>query len=324
MGKLRGAKKLEFLRRMARGRAKARRASGTPRKAPGRRAARRTTTRSKGYSGTIYKSRKHPGVVRFRVRRNPLQALIANPESAALVPYGYDFAPKRRVKKRRSKKGASSMAKRRRRSGKRRTRRAAPRRRAAARRRVYRRRPRHRRRPRAIARLGAGRTRTIYVNPSGRRRHRRIRRRRNPGFGGLLRMAFVPYATGLATAAASAMLDSGLAQWPIVTHLVKVTGAVGIAAFFGRKHPLVASAAIGALGASQGYPLVTKLAGGMFAHTPAQAVKGLGEMSDSYPEMGALLQGGLGALLSGPSDVPVTASNYQTALMNMGDDDDDS
>lgn len=136
-------------------------------------------------------------------------------------------------------------------------------------------------------------------------------------------MAFVPYATGVATSALCAMIDSGLAAMPVVSQLVKVGGAVGIAAFFGRRHPLVSAAAIGALGASQGYPLVTKLAGGMFAHTPAQAVKGLGEMSDTYPEMGALLQGGLGALLQGPSDVPLSASNYETALMNMSGDDED-
>lgn len=137
-------------------------------------------------------------------------------------------------------------------------------------------------------------------------------------------MAFVPYATGIATSAVSAMMDSGLAKWPVIAQLAKVGGAVAVAAFFGRRHPLAASAAIGALGASQGYPLVTKLAGGMFAHTPAQAVKGLGEMSDTYPEMGALLQGGLGALLEGPSDVPVATADYQTALNNMADDDDDS
>lgn len=142
--------------------------------------------------------------------------------------------------------------------------------------------------------------------------------------GGILRMALVPYATGVATSAAMAMLDSGLAASPMIGNIVKAGGAVAIAAFFGRRHPLAASAAIGAIGASQGYPLVTKLAGGMFAHTPAQAVKGLGEMSDTYPEMGALLQGGLGALLQGPTDVPMTSTNYQTALQNMADDDDDS
>ena len=83
------------------------------------------------------------------------------------------------------------------------------------------------------------------------------------------------------------------------------------------------AAAIGALGASQGYPLVTKLAGGIVGRTPAEAVKGLAEMSESYPEIGALLQGGVSALLNGPSDVPEATMNYETALMNMADDDDE-
>jgi hypothetical protein len=134
----------------------------------------------------------------------------------------------------------------------------------------------------------------------------------------------VPYAAGIVTSAASAMLDTGLAKWPVVRQLVKVGGVVGIAMFLGRKYPQASAAAIGALGASQGYPLVTKLAGGLVARTPAEAVKGLGEMTETYPEMGALLQGGLGALLQGPSDVPEVAMNYETALMNMADDDDDA
>lgn len=231
MAKLRGAARVAFLRRMARGRAKARRSSGVARaRTTGKRRTARRAVRSKGYSGTIYRSRKHAGVVRFRVRRNPLQALIANP--GELVPYGYKFPARKR-----RKKGATSMAKRRkRRSGRRRVRRASPRRR------TYRRRPVHRRRARrraharrsGVARVRRG-TRVIYINPRGRRRRgHRVRRRRNPGFGGLLRMAFVPYATGVVTSAAMAMLDSGLAQWPMVGNIVKAGGALGIAAFFGR------------------------------------------------------------------------------------------
>ena len=167
--------------------------------------------------------------------------------------------------------------------------------------------------------------RTLYLNPG----RRRIRRRRNPGgFGGLLKMAFIPYATGVVTAGVAAMLDTGLARWPVVRQVVKVAGVLGIASFLGRRHPLVAAASIGAIGASQGYPLITRLAGGMVARTPAEAVTGLGEMTGSYPEIGALLQGGLGALLQGmegPSDVDDVARNYVEALSNMsgGDDDED-
>lgn len=140
----------------------------------------------------------------------------------------------------------------------------------------------------------------------------------------MLKRAFVPYAAGVVTAGAAAMLDAGLAKWPVVRQVAKIGGVLGIAAFFGRRYPNASAAAIGALGASQGYPLVTKLAGGLVARTPAEAVKGLGEMSESYPEMGALLQGGLGALLQGVPDVETGVANYATALTNMADDDDDS
>lgn len=215
------------------------------------------------------------------------------------------------------------MAKRKKRkSTKRRARRAAP----AAVKTTKRRRTSRRRRGSGggfgVARVRRG-TRVIYINPSKKRRGRRVRRK-NPGFGGTLRRAFVPYAAGIVTSAASAMLDTGLAKFPVVRQLVKVGGALGIAMFLSRRYPQASAAAIGALGASQGYPLVTKLAGGLVARTPAEAVKGLGEMTETYPEMGALLQGGIGALLQGgPSDVPEVAMNYETALMNMASEDDD-
>ena len=325
MAKLRGKAKAAFLRRMAKGRAKARRSSGVKTRRSSTKVKRRKPARRRGgFAGSIYASRKRPGVVRFRIRRNPLQALIANPDWVPAL-YGADSAARKR-RPSRHKKGASTMAKRkRRRSTKRRARRAA----APKSRRVYRRRPRttHRRRRRrgggsGFAHVRRG-TRVIYINPR-RRRHGRRRRRHNPGFGGILKRAFVPYAAGIITSAATAMLDTGLAKMPVVRQLVKVGGVVAIAAFLGRKHPQASAAAIGALGASQGYPLVTKLAGGLVARTPAEAVKGLGEMTATYPEMGALLQGGLGALLQGPTDVPDVAANYETALMNMADDDDDS
>lgn len=298
MAKLRGAKKAAFLRRMARGRAKAKRGT-TP-----RRRARRVTT---------------SGVRRMRFRRrNPLQALIANPSWVPAIYGGDSAARKVRRRRKKARKGTSNMAKKRRRAGKRRARRAAPRRR-----RVYRRRPVTRRRRRRGARAAGRRVRrlqrgVIYVNGRGRRRGRRVRRRRNPGFGGIIRRAFVPYAAGMLTAGVAAMLDTGLAKYPVGRQLAKV-GAVVAIAYFGRRHPNASAAAIGALGASQGYPLVTKLAGGLVARTPAEAVKGMGEMAETYPEMGALLAGGVGALLNGPSDVPEVVSNYETALSNMSD-----
>ncbi len=307
MAKLRGAAKAAFLRRMALGRKRHRK---------GRRSVFGTVQGMPLY----YKKRQRRRYVGRR--RNPMSALIANPD---WVPANYgglsDFD--RKLKRRKK-----AMAKRRRR----RTRRAAPRRRRVYRRRASprrrrkyarraapRRRYRRRGRGRRIATIHAGnrRTRTIYINPRRRRRYRR-----NPGgMVGIVKSAFVPYAVGFVTSLGSAVLDASLGKYPVVSQLVKIGGVVGIAAFVGRKHPRAAAAAIGSLAAAQGYPLGLKLAGGMVAATPAAAVKGLGEMSKVHPEMGVLLQGGLGALLNGPDNVDAMNANYQTALHNMADDD---
>lgn len=139
--------------------------------------------------------------------------------------------------------------------------------------------------------------------------------------GGLLKRTFIPYAVGFITSGLTAVVDTGLASYPMAKNLVKVLGAVAVAATVGRRHPVAATAAISAIAASQGYTLGTKLAGGMFAQSPAQAVQGLGEMARSYPELGALLNGGVGALLNGPPDVDDAVVNYSTALANMADDD---
>ncbi len=139
--------------------------------------------------------------------------------------------------------------------------------------------------------------------------------------GGLARRVFVPYAAGFITSVATAVLDASLSNYPMVRQLSKVGGAVAIA-IFGRRHPIASAAAIGALAGSQGTVLGTRLAGGMHATTPAEAVKGLAEMQQTYPELGALLTGGVGALLNGPEDVDQAAVNYATALNNMADQDD--
>lgn len=138
--------------------------------------------------------------------------------------------------------------------------------------------------------------------------------------GGLLKRTFVPYAVGFVTSGAMAMVDTGLANYPAVKQIAKVGLAIGVAAFVGRRHPVAATAAISAIAASQGYAFGTRLAGGMIAQSPAQAVKGLGEMSVSYPELGALLNGGVGALLNGVPDVDDAVRDYATALNNMADD----
>lgn len=264
----------------------------------------------------VLHGRKATGTVRIkfrrRARRNPT-ALIANPSFGYSRAYSRGFAAA--FGKKRSKK--------RRRTGKRRYHTMAKRKR---RRKSHARRPIRRRR-RAIHRIRPSRrTRTIFVNPRHRRRRRRRRvhhrrHRRNPGFGrgGLLMRAFTPFAVGFVASMGAAVLDSALSGYPKVRQLVKVGGAVAIA-FVGRKYPVASTAAIAALAASSGYPLGTRLAGGMVAHNPTEAVKGLGGMAGVYPEIGALLNGGVGALLSGVPDEGTAVMNYQTALGAADDD----
>ena len=142
--------------------------------------------------------------------------------------------------------------------------------------------------------------------------------------GGILRRVFTPYAAGFITAAACTALDTKLASTkPIIRTLAKLGGAVAIA-MFGRRYPVASVAAIAAIGASQGSAMAAKALGGMpAATTPKAAMEGLAEMSETYPEMGALLQGGVGALLTGMGDAPnldANVANYMTAVNNMADD----
>lgn len=115
----------------------------------------------------------------------------------------------------------------------------------------------------------------------------------------LLKSTFTSFAAGFAAAGVAAVIDKQFSGKPMIARIGKVVAAFAIAKF-GARHPRASSAAIGALGASEGYSLVTRMLGGAAAaHTPDQAVKGLADMSESYPEMGALLNGGMGALLEG-------------------------
>lgn len=144
------------------------------------------------------------------------------------------------------------------------------------------------------------------------------------GGGSLLKRVLVPYAAGFLASGVVAVLDTALAKWPVAKQLVKVGAAFAIA-IGGRRYPRASTAAIAALAATSGYGLGTKLAGGFIAQSPAQAVKGLGDMSRTYPEMGALLTGGVGALLNGmgdPSNPDTVVANYASALDNMASDDD--
>lgn len=166
----------------------------------------------------------------------------------------------------------------------------------------------------------------IYINPRKRRGKGRRRHRRNPG-GVNVKHTFKLLIAGFAAGGLAAFIDkmlSGKSQ--IAANLAKV-GAAVIVAVVGKRYPSASAAAVGALSGSVGYAMVTRMGGGIVAHSPAGAVKGLAEMSDDYPEMGALLQGGLGALLEGDDDfgdLPGTVDNYETALQNMADGDDDN
>lgn len=170
-------------------------------------------------------------------------------------------------------------------------------------------------------------TRRLYAyNP--RRRRRSYRRnpgrrsyRRNPGLFASLKHAFTPYAAGFVMSMITSVTDTALAKMPAVKGLSKVGLAILTAMFLGRRYPNAAAGAIGALAASTGYEMGTKLAGGFIARTPEEAQNGLAAMYDDYPvEVGALLQG-LG-VLTGVDPVEPAVAAYESALTAMGDDDD--
>lgn len=137
-----------------------------------------------------------------------------------------------------------------------------------------------------------------------------------------LKPVFVAYATGFVTSGVVAVFDTMLADKPVLRNFVKVGASFAIG-FFGRRHPVAATAAIASIAATQGYSQGTKLAGGFIARNPAEAKKGLGEMADTYPELGALLaDGGVAALLNGPESLDTAVNQYREAVSNMAGDDD--
>lgn len=197
------------------------------------------------------------------------------------------------------------------------------------------------RRARRVRMRGARRsTIVVYRNPRrrsrrrrgrvGASRRRRVSRRRNPSFGGsILKRTFTAFAAGFVTSGLAAVLDTQLSSYPMGKRIAKLAACFGIA-HFGRKHPSASAAAIGALAASEGYSMGMRLGGGMgAAATPKEAVKGMSEMAETYPEMGALLNGGVGALLNGVPNVDESVVDYESALSNRAgslsyaDDDDE-
>lgn len=138
-----------------------------------------------------------------------------------------------------------------------------------------------------------------------------------------IKAAFTPLIAGALTGMACAALDASLSKYPTGKKLAKVGAAVTIA-MFGRRYPRAACAAIGALAATEGYNIGSQLVGGMKAiQKPAEVPKALSTMGETYPEIGALLEGGIGALLEGVPNETTSVANYATSLSNMAGDDDD-
>lgn len=319
MAKLKGKAKADFLKRMAKGRNKARRASGKTIKVT-------RSRRSVSTSGIVSK-RKSIKVIPV-MRGIPMTAVIANPGYTKAYAEGWDSTFGTKGKTRMAKRKKSRRVRRRRGPGR-------PRKTSSKRRRRIRRVSGRRLRFIGTVRPkkgGRGRKRrksvSIYANP--RRRSRRTVRR-NPGFGSSIKAAFTPFAAGFITSMGLAVLDTGLAAYPTVRTIGKAVGAVVIAATLGKRYPSAAAGAIGALAASAGYVWGTKLAGGMLARTPAEVPKGLASMQEVYPtQMGALLNGmgvltgtsGMGALLEGSdSSTDDMVNQYQNALADSEDDD---
>jgi hypothetical protein len=141
------------------------------------------------------------------------------------------------------------------------------------------------------------------TNPRRRRRkarnprhahHRRRRTARNPLGGGFLKSmgaAVLPVGLGAAGGAVAGFLDTQFFDGkPTLSGVTKVGLAlVGAAAM--RKHPRVAISWASSLASSFGYSVGVKLGGGIVAHSPKGALKGIAEMSQDSPEMAALLEG---------------------------------
>lgn len=114
---------------------------------------------------------------------------------------------------------------------------------------------------------------------------------------------------------------------PVVSALSKVAaGAVGAALL--RKRPALAFGWAGGVIGSFGYSMGVKAAGGLVAHTPTAALKGIADMANSDPEMAALLEG-LGDMgdvvndVSGADDMGDMGDggSYEDALgEDLGDD----
>jgi hypothetical protein len=165
-------------------------------------------------------------------------------------------------------------------------------------------------------------------NPRRRRRHHhhRGRHRRNPGMGGgFIKAAMgslLPMGLGGLGGAVCGLADAKfMSDKPVVSALSKVAlGALGAALL--RKRPALASGWAGGVMGSFGYSMGVKAAGGLVAHSPTTALKGIADMAQDNPEMAALLEGltpddGVGDITDDMGD----AGDYAEALQGSDDGD---
>jgi len=198
-----------------------------------------------------------------------------------------------------------------------------------------------RRRTKRNPSTGGTMSRALVANPRKRRRKRRApstalnprrrrrRARRNPG----RRRHYRRNPSGLMGAAMSSILPMGLggiggaiagfadaklmSDMPVVSALSKVaTGALG--AVLLRRRPALAFGWAGGVMGSFGYSMGVKAAGGLVAHSPTSALKGIADMASDNPEMAALLEG-LGDLEPGVGDTDQVgdASDYNESLGDL-------
>lgn len=282
MKKMSPGRKRAFRALIASRKKKSTKRTATKRAATKRRATKRATKRTARKAGTGITVR----VVTSNPRRKKMPAaLVANPR-----------------KRRRRRKSTTTTRRRRRRSpvARRRARRAGLKKAGSIR----------------VRRRKGGRRiyKTLYTN--GRRR----RLRSNPRSAmktntvmGALKSAFVPYAAGFATSMVASVVDAALINMPAVKTLSKIGLSVIAVMTLGRKHPLAASGAVGALAASTGYEIGMRMAGGLqlFPNDEAAAEKA------ANSDVGALLSG-MG-ILTGMEPVPQAINAYEGALNGYGD-----
>ena len=180
-----------------------------------------------------------------------------------------------------------------------------------------------------VANPRRGRKRRAAATNPRRKRRNPSRRRRNPG-----RRHYRRNPSGLMNAAMGSILPMGLggiggaiagfadaklmSDMPVMSALSKVaTGALG--AVLLRRRPALAFGWAGGVMGSFGYSMGVKAAGGLVAHNPTTALKGIADMASDNPEMAALLEG-LGDLEPagmGDTDQVGDASDYNESLGDL-------